>query len=163
MPQSFPPWENFHLWHVTVQSDEGQRSDCQAMFTLLFSPCVLPQQTLKMYSSLQLKGENTLLGSFTPAQLIAQLFPSPFLMKANPTRWTLNLSVEKRRRKVLREDAGQVITLSSSPLLCSLWQKGLSGDFGVTSIPSLQAGVIFAPVDPESALANEVCRILRRV
>lgn len=36
-------------------------------------------------------------------------------------------------------------------------------DFNVTSITSLQPGAIFAPVGPESALAYEVCRLLRKV
>ncbi|XP_053911718.1 hydrocephalus-inducing protein homolog [Cuculus canorus] len=49
---------------------------------------------------------------------------SSFLVETSPTRWTVNLNVEKRRRKVLRKDTGGAITLSFSLLLCPLWQKG---------------------------------------
>ena len=126
-PGQASPWEIFHLLHVAVQSGKWQRADCLAVFILFFPPCVLPpQQTLKMFSLCQIKEESTLLGLFTPSHPIAQSFPPPFLMKASPTRWTLNLNAEKRRRKVLRKDAGQVITLSSSAVT-SVVAKGPHG------------------------------------
>jgi len=58
-----------------------------------------------------IKEKSTLLGSFTPSHLITRSFLSPLLMKASPTRWTLNLRGEKERRKILRKDMEQVRTL----------------------------------------------------
>lgn len=133
------------------------------MFTLFFLPHVLAsQQTLKMSRPCQIKEESALLGLFPPSHPVAQSLLSPFSMKASPAGWALNLSVEKRSR--LKKDMGQVMTQSSSPVLCLLWQKGLSGGLqcflgrAVCSLPYMTLQDMVAFGDLLKAKVGALCK-----
>lgn len=113
-PRAETAWTDFSLgnfpsFHVAVQSGKWQRADCLAMSTLFFPPRVLPpQQTLKVSSLCQIKEESPLLGPFTLSHPRAHSFSPPCLMKASPTRWTLNLNAEEEEGVEKRQGMGNV-------------------------------------------------------